>query len=62
MSKAAHPSARQSTSVTLDRRLLDEARELGLNLSRAAEAGLAAAIRSDGDDARAVGRVPGSSG
>jgi antitoxin CcdA len=39
--------ARQSTSVTLDRGLLEEARELELNISRAAEAGLAAAIRAE---------------
>ena len=36
---------RRSTSLTLDRALLDEARSLGVNLSRAAEAGLAQAVR-----------------
>ncbi|MFO1141912.1 MAG: type II toxin-antitoxin system CcdA family antitoxin [Amaricoccus sp.] len=40
---------RRSTSLTLDRDLLDEARSLGVNVSRAAEAGLDVAIR----DARA---------
>jgi len=38
---------RQSTSVTLDRGLLDEARALGINLPRAAEAGLSAMIRAE---------------
>lgn len=38
------PRARRSTSLTLDRRLLDEARDLGVNVSRAAEAGLAEAV------------------
>jgi antitoxin CcdA len=39
-------SSRRSTSLTLDRRLLDEARELGVNISRAAEDGVALAIRA----------------
>lgn len=38
--------SRRSTSLTLDRRLLDEARELGVNISRAAEDGVALAIRA----------------
>lgn len=38
---------RRSTSLTLDRALLDEARALGVNISRAAEAGLDAAIRRE---------------
>jgi antitoxin CcdA len=38
--------ARRSTSLTLDRHLLDEARELGVNVSRAAEEGVALAIRA----------------
>jgi antitoxin CcdA len=37
---------RRSTSLTLDGRLLDEARELGVNVSRAAEDGVALAIRA----------------
>ena len=37
---------RRSTSLTLDRRLLNEARELGVNVSRAAEDGVALAIRA----------------
>ena len=37
---------RRSTSLTLDRALLDEARALGVNVSRAAEAGVAAAVRA----------------
>ena len=43
MSTAA---TRRSTSLTLDRRLLDEARELGVNVSRAAEEGLSRAVRA----------------
>jgi len=36
---------RRSTSLSLDRALLDEARALGVNLSRAAEAGIEAEVR-----------------
>ena len=39
-------ASRKSTSLTLDRRLLDEARTLGVNVSRAAEDGLTQAVRS----------------
>jgi antitoxin CcdA len=39
-------AARRSTSLTLDRRLLDEARELGVNVSRAAEDGVSRAVRA----------------
>lgn len=39
-------AARRSTSLTLDRRLLDEARELGVNVSRAAEEGVSQAVRA----------------
>lgn len=35
---------RRQTSLTLDRALLDEARDLGVNVSRAAEEGLAQAV------------------
>ncbi|WP_138472957.1 type II toxin-antitoxin system CcdA family antitoxin [Poseidonocella sp. HB161398] len=38
---------RRSTSMTLDRGVLDEARALGINLSQAAEAGLRDAIRAE---------------
>lgn len=38
---------RKSTSMTLDRALLDEAKALGINLSKAAEAGVAAEIRAE---------------
>jgi antitoxin CcdA len=38
---------RRATSLTLDGALLDEARALGVNVSRAAEAGLAAALREE---------------
>lgn len=35
---------RRSTSLTLNRRLLDEARALGVNVSRAAEEGVVRAV------------------
>lgn len=35
---------RRSTSMTLDRQVLDDARRLGLNISRAAEKGIRDAI------------------
>jgi antitoxin CcdA len=38
---------RQATSMTLDRALLDEARGMGINLSRAAERGIRLAIREE---------------
>jgi len=40
-------SAKRSTSMTLDRALLEEARQLGINLTRAAESGLATAIKAE---------------
>ena len=39
-------AARRSTSLSLNRRLLDEAKGLGVNVSRAAEDGLEAAVRA----------------
>lgn len=39
-------TSRRSTSLSLDRSLLDEARELGVNVSRAAETGLTEAVRA----------------
>lgn len=41
------PAARRATSMTLDAALLDEARALGVNLSRAAEEGLLAAVKAE---------------
>jgi antitoxin CcdA len=38
-------ATRRATSLTLDAALLDEAKALGLNISRAAEAGLAAELK-----------------
>lgn len=38
---------RRSTSMSLDSAILDEARQLGINLSQAAESGLVAAIRAE---------------
>lgn len=40
-------NARRTTSMTLDREILDEARALDLNVSRAAEAGIAAAVKAE---------------
>lgn len=40
-------SDRRSTSLTLDRDLLDEAKALGVNISRAAEAGVLAAVKAE---------------
>ena len=39
--------SRRSTSMSLDAAILDEARQLGINLSQAAESGLVAAIRAE---------------
>lgn len=39
--------SRRSTSITLDSQLLDEARLLGVNVSRAAEEGVARAIQAE---------------
>lgn len=41
------PVTRRATSMTLDAALLDEARALGVNLSRAAEEGLLAAVKAE---------------
>ena len=38
---------RKPTSVSLDRLLVDEAKELGVNVSRAAEEGLVAALKAE---------------
>jgi antitoxin CcdA len=40
-------SARKSTSMSLDAALLEEARALGINISRAAENGVSAAIATE---------------
>jgi antitoxin CcdA len=40
------PATRRATSMTLDASLLDEARALGVNLSRAAEDGILAQVRA----------------
>lgn len=39
-------SPRRSTSLTLDAAMIDEAKALGVNVSRAAEAGLAVALKA----------------
>ena len=41
------PATRRSTSMTLDVALLDEARALGVNVSRAAEEGILAQVRNE---------------
>ena len=41
------PAPRRATSMTLDAALLDEARTLGINLSRAAEEGILAQVRAE---------------
>jgi len=38
---------RKATNLSLDRALLDEARELGVNLSRSAEEGVRAAVKAE---------------
>lgn len=40
-------TTRRATSMTLDAALLDEARALGLNISRAAEEGIRAQVRAE---------------
>lgn len=40
------PVTRRATSMTLDAALLDEARALGVNLSRAAEEGILSQVRA----------------
>lgn len=40
------PATRRATSMTLDASLLDEARALGINLSRAAEEGILSQVRA----------------
>jgi antitoxin CcdA len=41
------PATRRATSMTLDAALLDEARALGVNVSRAAEEGILAQVRNE---------------
>lgn len=43
----AMPATRRATSMTLDAALLDEARALGVNISRAAEEGILAQVRAE---------------
>jgi antitoxin CcdA len=42
---AQRPRRRKATNLSLDEKLVAEAKELGVNLSRACEAGLAAETR-----------------
>ena len=41
------PATRRATSMTLDAALLDEARSLGVNLSRAAEEGILIKVKEE---------------
>lgn len=41
------PASRRATSMTLDAALLDEARALGVNISRAAEEGILLQVRAE---------------
>jgi len=41
------PATRRATSMTLDAQLLDEARALGVNVSRAAEEGVLSAVKAE---------------
>lgn len=43
---AHNPLRRKSTNVSLDPRLIDEAKSLGVNVSRACEAGLVAELKA----------------
>jgi post-segregation antitoxin (ccd killing protein) len=40
-------TARRATNVTIDQTLFDEAKGLGLNISRAAESGIETAVRAE---------------
>jgi antitoxin CcdA len=40
-------SARKSTNLSIDGALVDEARELGINLSRSSEAGIRASVKAE---------------
>lgn len=46
MNKAAKLSTRRATNVSLDQALVEQARELDINLSRACEQGLAQEIKA----------------
>lgn len=46
---SARPSARRSANLTIDTGLLEEARGLKVNLSRAAERGIEAAVKAERD-------------
>lgn len=41
----AHKSTRKPTNLSLDSALLEEAKALGINVSRSAETGIAAAVK-----------------
>ena len=47
MASTGTPPTRKSTSMTLDSGVLAEAQALGINVSRAAEQGILAAIRAE---------------
>jgi antitoxin CcdA len=41
------PIGRKSVNLSLDAKLIDEAKALGINMSRSAEAGIRAAVKSE---------------
>jgi antitoxin CcdA len=45
----AKPAERRPTNVSLPEQLVEEARSLGINLSRACESGVEAAVKSERD-------------
>ena len=47
MNAPDHPAPRRATNLNLEAALVDEARRLGVNLSRAAEAGLRRAVAEE---------------
>lgn len=47
MSQAAKQSFRRSTNLSIDAELVTEAKNLGINISRVAEAGIAAAVAEE---------------
>lgn len=47
MQQHVKPIARKSTNLSLDARLVAQAKDLGINISRVAEAGIAAAVAEE---------------
>jgi antitoxin CcdA len=47
MSRSSTNAARQPANLSIDAKLMEEARGLDINISRAAEAGIAEAVRAE---------------